>query len=438
MHAGGGAGEAGRADPAGQADGGRVARTGATDPPSLERVLLELAVSFVNVPLERLDAAIDHTLRTVGELSAVGRAYLFTYDWDQLTCTNTHEWCAPGVRPVIDELQQVSVARLQDWVDRHRAGQTVYRPDTTDPALSPAERKEWVAQGITALLTIPLMVDGECVGFVGFDIVDGPRTWTERDREQLGVLAELLANAAERRSMERVRAAAVELAAANERLTTFAGAVSHELKAPLTTVQGLLSLLRAGRVGADRQAEVLDRSIAAAGRMATMIDRLLAYAAAGKEIGDAVPVPLDRAFQVALEHLAGLLEDREVHLDIGSLPVVLGDELRLTEVFQNLIGNAAHHSHPAGGGRVVVRGHRAGDTATVTIADDGGGIAPAERGRVLRSFERGPQARTPGAGMGLPLCARILSAHGGTLELGESALGGLLVTLQLPAPAHGS
>jgi len=76
-----------------------------SDPPSLERVLLDLAVSFVNVPLERLDEAIDHTLRTVGELSAVGRVYLFTYDWDQLICTNTHEWCAPGVQPVIDDLE---------------------------------------------------------------------------------------------------------------------------------------------------------------------------------------------------------------------------------------------------------------------------------------------------------------------------------------------
>jgi signal transduction histidine kinase len=453
MHSGGGAGQSDPADAAGRAtrpsEGDPADAAGedrgvdsvsasrpAPDRPSLERVLLDLAVSFVNVPLERLDEAIDHTLRTVGELSDVGRTYLFTYDWDQLTCTNTHEWCAPGVRPVIDDLQQVSVARMQDWVDRHRSGQTVYRPDTTDPALAEAERQEWAAQGITALLTIPLMVEGECVGFVGFDVVDGPRTWTERDREQLVVLAELLAHAAERRTMERIREAAVELAAANERLTTFAGAVSHELKAPLTTVQGLLSLLRAGRVDTERQAEVLDRSIAAAGRMASMIDRLLAYAAAGKEIGAAVPVPLDRAAQVALEHLSAVLEDRGVSVDVGPLPVVRGDEFRLVEVFQNLVGNAAVHSQREGGGRVVVRGHRAGDTATVTVADDGVGIAPEDRGRVLLSFERGPLARSPGAGMGLPLCARILSAHGGTLELGESALGGLLVTLQLPAASQ--
>ncbi|MGM0617999.1 MAG: sensor histidine kinase [Actinomycetota bacterium] len=425
-----------RADRADRTDSGQVAPR-AADAPSLDRVLLELAVSFVNVPLERLDEAIDHTLRTVGELSAVARTYLFTYDWDQLTCTNTHEWCAPGVHSVIDDLQQVSLARLPEWAERHRAGQTVYRPDTTDPALSSSERAEWEAQGITALLTIPLLVEGECVGFVGFDVVDGPRTWSERDREQLTVLAELLANAAERRSMERVREAAVELAAANERLATFAGAVSHELKAPLTTIQGLLSLLRAGRIDVERQAEVLDRSIAAAGRMATMIDRLLAYAAAGREIGVAVPVSLDRVVQVALEHLAGVVEDRRVHVDVGPLPTVLGDELRLTEVFQNLLGNAALHGYEAGGGRVVVRGHRAGGTATVTIADDGVGIAPEDRERVLRSFERGPQAQAPGAGMGLALCARILSAHGGTLELGESTLGGLLVTLQLPVPPRG-
>jgi len=424
-----------QADQADQADRGREV-TRSADPRSLERVLLDLAVAFVNVPLERLDEAIDDTLRTVGELSSVSRAYLFSYDWDQRTCTNTHEWCAPGVPAVIDDLQQVSIARLQDWVDRHRVGQTVHRPDTSDPSLSSTERREWALQGVTALLTIPLLIEDECVGFVGFDVVDGPRTWTERDQDQLTVLAELLAHAAERRSMERVREAAVELAAANERLATFAGAVSHELKAPLTTVQGLLSLLRDGRIDAERQEEVLDRSITAAGRMATTIDRLLAYAAAGQEIGAAVPVSLDGIVEESLEGLAGVLQERRVDVDVGPLPTVLGDELRLVEVFQNLIGNAALHGHRAGGGRVVVRGHRVGSTATVTVADDGVGIAAGDRERMLRSFERGPQAQAAGAGMGLPLCARIVAAHGGTLELGQSTLGGLLVTLHLPVPAQ--
>ena len=414
---------------------GGCGRAGASaEPPSFERVLLDLAVGFVNVPLERLDEAIDHTLRTIGQLSGVGRSYLFTYDWDQQTATNTHEWCAPGVRPVIDDLQQASVARMQDWVDRHRSGEPVYREDTSDPTLEVAERDEWAAQGITALMTLPLMIEDACVGFVGFDVVDGPRSWDQKDRELLGVFAELLAHAEERRTMERVREAAVELAAANEQLAGFAGAVSHDLKAPLTTVQGMLSLLEGSRIDEQRRAEVLDRALAATQRMAGMIDRLLAYAAAGKEIGDPVPLPLERVVEVAIEHLAGPIQDRGVEVDVGTLPVVLGDEVRLVEVVQNLVCNVVRHVPADRRPIVVIRGHRTGDTVVLTVADNGDGIAEEDRARVLRSFERAPGVDSPGTGLGLPMSARIVAAHGGTLDLSTSSLGGLLVTLQLPAP----
>lgn len=406
----------------------------AAEPPSFERVLLDLAIGFVNVPLERLDEAIDHTLRTIGELSGVGRSYLFTYDWDQQTATNTHEWCAPGVRPVIDDLQPVSVARLKEWVTLHQAGEPVYREDTSDPALEAAEREQWVAQGITALITLPLMSEGVCVGLVGFDVVDGTRSWDEKDLELLGMFAELLAHAEERRTMERVREAALELAAANERLTAFAGAVSHDLKAPLTTVQGMLSLLESSRIDEHRRAEVLDRALGATKRMAGMIDGLLAYAAAGKEIGDPVPLPLERVVEVALEQLAGPIQERDAEVDVGTLPGVLGDEVRLVVAVQNLVANAVHHVPADRRPIVAIRGHRAGDTVVLTIADNGDGIAAEDRARVLRSFERAPGVGSPGAGLGLPLSARIVAAHGGTLDLGTSSLGGLLVTLQLPAP----
>lgn len=414
-------------------DGGAPPTGSFGDLPSFERVLLDLAVGFVNVPVERLDAAIDHTLRTIGRLSGVGRTYLFTYDWERQTCTNTHEWCAPGVRPVIDDLQQTSVAAMREWVELHRAGRSVYRPDTTDPSLELAEREQWKAQGITALLTIPLIVDDGCVGFVGFDVVDGPRIWSQQDLQLLGVLAELLAHAEDRRSMERVRQAAAELVAANERLTDFAGVVSHDLKAPLTTVQGLLTLLRSDRIDGDRRAELLDRAISAAGRMAGMIDGLLAYAAAGREIGAPAPVSLDRIAEVALQQLAGVVEQRGVRVDVGALPVVLGDELRLVEVVQNVVVNAIVHAPADRRPEVVIRGHRAGDTVVLTISDNGDGIAADDRTRVLRSFERVSGVETPGIGLGLPLCARIVAAHGGTFELGESPVGGLAVTLQLPA-----
>jgi signal transduction histidine kinase len=337
------------------------------------------------------------------------------------------------VRSVLGQLQQTDLTGMDAWIAAHRAGRAVYRPDATDPSLDPAERTEWASQGITALLTIPLLRRGTCVGFVGFDVVTGPKHWSEQDLELLGVLAELLSHAEERRELERLRRATEELAAANEQLAAFAGAVSHDLKAPVTTIQGMLTLLEAGRVPEERRTELLARSIAAAQRMGTMIDRLLDYAAAGREIGTPTPVPLDRVLAVAREHVTSQLEARGAQLAVASLPSVLGDEVRLVEVFQNLLANAALHTPEDRAPMLRVRGHRHADTVTVTVADNGSGIPVADRARVLRSFERGPGIETPGSGMGLPLCARIVDAHGGSIQLGDSSLGGLEVTVHLPA-----
>jgi signal transduction histidine kinase len=97
----------------------------------------------------------------------------------------------------------------------------------------------------------------------------------------------------------------------------------------------------------------------------------------------------------------------------------------------NLIDNAAHY----GGGRVFVTATEAGDRLVLLIEDDGPGIPVQMRARL---FERGARLDTarPGAGLGLAIARDIAAIYGGSIALGESEdLGGLLVTLDLPASA---
>ncbi|MFP4233692.1 MAG: ATP-binding protein [Nitriliruptoraceae bacterium] len=169
----------------------------------LQEVLMDLAVGFVNTPIDQLDVAIDGTLARIGTFADADRAYVFRYDFDLGTASNTHEWCAAGITPQIDELQDVPLELVPDWVATHRRGRSMHVPDVTALPADNGIRRILEPQGVVTLLALPIAVAGECLGFVGFDVVAGRRDWSATEHQLLRVLAELLANAELRRRYER-------------------------------------------------------------------------------------------------------------------------------------------------------------------------------------------------------------------------------------------
>lgn len=191
-----------------------------TEPGGFERLVTALAVGFVNAPLDELDRSIDRALAMVGSFTGVDRTYLFIYDFAAGTTRNTHEWCAAGIEPMIGHLQQVPLASLSDWTEPHLRGEPVHIPRVTDLPSDSGLRATLAPQGILSVLSLPLLRDGTCLGFVGLDAVRAPKAWTSHERALLQVLAELFTNALDRRDREAALVAA-KLAAeqAEERLS---------------------------------------------------------------------------------------------------------------------------------------------------------------------------------------------------------------------------
>ena len=169
---------------------------------AFHELLTHLAVGFVNTRLDALDDAIDDALARTGTFAGVDRAYVFRYDFDAQTTSNTHEWCATGVEPMIGELQDTPMELFPAWLEAHLAGQLMHVPDVD--ALDPSNGLWQILapQGIKTVIALPMLVDGACLGFVGFDAVQEVKDWTEGERQLLAVLAELVANAELRRRRE--------------------------------------------------------------------------------------------------------------------------------------------------------------------------------------------------------------------------------------------
>ena len=116
--------------------------------------------------------------------------------------------------------------------------------------------------------------------------------------------------------------------------------------------------------------------------------------------------------------------DLSIDIDLPeSGPTVIGDGDGLWRVIENLLENAARHGRP--GGHIMIQVARLNGGAEIVVDDDGPGIPPAERERVMRRFQRGPGAAAAGSGLGLAIVEAEAIRHGGQLSLGASKLGGL-------------
>jgi signal transduction histidine kinase len=215
----------------------------------------------------------------------------------------------------------------------------------------------------------------------------------------------------------------------------FVSDASHELRAPLTAIQGNLELLERhpDAPAADRE-EAVGEASREARRLSQLVADLLALARA--DAGSALrrqKVELDRIVLETLTTARHLSGGRDVELAALEPALVKGDPDRLEELFLILLDNAIKYT-PAGE-QVIVNLCLHDGTAEVTVRDTGVGIAPDDLPKVFERFYRADPARTRdpgGTGLGLPIARWIAEAHGGEIELRSKPGQGTTVTVRLP------
>jgi two-component system OmpR family sensor kinase len=222
--------------------------------------------------------------------------------------------------------------------------------------------------------------------------------------------------------------------AAEQRLRRFVADASHELRTPLTSLRGYADLFRyaAANEPAEREAH-LEKMRAEAGRMSVLLDDLLLLARLDSaEVETPLRTETVDLAQVASDAASAFVAaypDHPLTTDLGSGPVVLqADPMRLRQVMDNLLTNAAVHT-PAGTAVSL-----AVFSSGVTITDTGPGIPSADQARIFDRFYRVDDSRARnrgGSGLGLAVVHSLIAAHGGTVEL-TSEPGRTTFTIRLP------
>ena len=240
----------------------------------------------------------------------------------------------------------------------------------------------------------------------------------------------------EQRVLERTEA----LAETNLELHAFAHTVAHDLRAPLRNIQGFASALledETPRLSPTGRL-FLERIDGGVGRLDRLISDLLDYSKLTRGELPQGPVGLERAVQFALADLEAQIRGSGARIEVAApLPAVLGNEALLVQVFNNLIGNALKFVAPGVVPQVSIRAHASEDRIRVEIADNGIGIAAADRDRVFSVFERlHGQEPYPGTGIGLAIVRKAAEWMGGSVYMADAPGGGSMAVLSLrPPPA---
>jgi signal transduction histidine kinase len=215
----------------------------------------------------------------------------------------------------------------------------------------------------------------------------------------------------------------------------FVADASHELRSPLAIIRqhAEVALAHPERTDTARLARTV---LTEDTRMQRLVEDLLLLARADERTGPVRRAPVDLD-DVVFEVAAALRQSSPLRIDTTAVSAgrVSGDQAQLQRMVQNLAENAARHARATVG--FMLREDPAG-TTTLCVEDDGGGIAEADRQRIFERFVRldGARARDAGgSGLGLAFVAEIVTAHGGTITVGTSPLGGARFEVLLPRPA---
>lgn len=169
----------------------------------LQNLLMNLGARFINVSSEKIDQEIGFALAEMGNFSNTDRVYIFSYDFKKDTMSNTYEWCAENISPEIDNLQDLPNSLVTQWVALHKSGKIVHIPKVDELPLDDNVRHILEVQSVKSLIAMPMMHNGECLGYVGFDAVKGHKQWSESEISMLRLFTELLVNLQVKSSYEK-------------------------------------------------------------------------------------------------------------------------------------------------------------------------------------------------------------------------------------------
>jgi len=413
----------------------------------LERLVANVSTSFINTAPDNIDHGINRVLETIGVFSGVDRSYVFLFYDNGTKMDNTHEWCAEGIEPQIDNLKGLSSDVMPWWMDKLNQFKNIHIPCVSAlPPEANAEKEILQSQDIQSLVAVPMVYGGSLLGFLGFDSVRVEKTWSEESITLLQLIAEIFANASEHKRAEEERKkleARFQQAQKMESIGTLAGGIAHDFNNVLMGIQGHASLMLLDTDPDHPHFEHLKGTENMVRTGANLTKQLLGFARGGKY--DVKPTDLNELIKKGSEMFARTKKEITIHnkyqKDIWPVEV---DRGQIDQVLLNLYINA-WHAMPGGGNLCIETsnvvldhnhinpfGVRPGNYVKISVTDTGIGMDEATQQRIFDPFFTTKEMGR-GTGLGLASAHGIIKNHGGIINIDSEKGKGTTFDIHLPA-----
>jgi diguanylate cyclase (GGDEF)-like protein/PAS domain S-box-containing protein len=187
------------------------AEKAAEESKNLSHLIYNLSTNFIYLPSDEVDSGINDALSIIGQYSNVDRSYVFLLDESNTKISNTHEWCAYGVKPFLEKLQNLTEDDNPWFVEKIRNLEIIHVPDIEElPPEAAKEKREWQKRGIQSFINVPIINGSTLIGFFGFDSVKAKKTWDDDMVLLIRMMAGFFASAfVQRKTEEKLEESAV-------------------------------------------------------------------------------------------------------------------------------------------------------------------------------------------------------------------------------------
>ena len=307
--------------------------------------------------------------------------------------------------------------------------------------LPPPLRRMLIEAGVRAQVITPFGVGGELLGLIVLQRMQAGRPWTPAEVDAMESVAADLGRGLNHARLYEVENRLVEdLKALDTAKSSFFATVSHELRAPLTTIEGYVEMLGDGDAGevTSQQRQMLEAIDRSTVRLRNLVDDVftLAKLESGAFTTVMRPVDLTDVIRAAAEAVRPSVIVGELAFSVSATEgelMVDGDASQLDRVVINLLSNAVKFTPK--GGCVEVSAFAEGRSAVVRVRDTGIGIPAGDQKELFNRFFRASNATgrsIPGTGLGLAIVRMIVVNHGGDVDLTSTEGAGTTVTVWLP------
>lgn len=369
---------------------------------------------------------INEILQRLGEASGSSRVYVFQHNHDakgNLITSLVFEWCAEGTEaqitnPALKDME-IAAAGFQRWIDLMSAGKSVYGAVDSFPE---DERQLLESQSIKSFAVIPFFVSGKWWGFIGFDQCDRIREWSRAELGALQAAGSMIGSAIERQTSEELLQKQFhELQKTNQELDFFVYSVSHDLRAPLASLLGLINLAEMDLHDSNRH-DYLTLMRDSVHKLDVFIKEILDYSRNSRTRIEPESIDLKTFLEELGRQIIPSDQDISFSIEYHTEPeaVFRSDKKRLWIVFNNLLSNALRFRDTDKPQSLIqLNIQLTSEGAEIQLEDNGIGIEPVHLEHIFKMFYRATERGT-GSGLGLYIVKEVMAKLQGIISVDSS------------------